>query len=87
MANIQEAREAAAEFLRKALNLKEARVIGVTKADDGWNVEVEIYEESTFLKSLGLPTRVQDMNIYIVKLNGSLEVESYERQGHLAATR
>lgn len=87
MANIQEAREIAAEFLRKALNVKEVRVIGVTKVDNGWDTEAEVSEENSFLKSLGLPTRVQDRNIYIVKLNDNLEVESYERQGHTLATR
>jgi hypothetical protein len=45
-----------------------------------------VYEENSFLKSLGLPTRVQDRNNYIVKLSDSLEVESYERQGHTLAT-
>lgn len=86
MANIEEAREAAAEFLKRALNVKEVRVIGVTKVDEGWDTDVEVYEENSFLKSLGLPTRVQDRNIYTVKLNDSLQVESYERQGHTAVT-
>jgi len=84
MANIQEAREAASEFLKTALNVEEVRVIGVTKVDDGWDTDVEVYEENSFLKSLGLPTRVQDRNVYTVRLNDSLEVESYERQGHPA---
>jgi len=86
MANIEEGREVAAEFLKKALNVKEVRVIGATKVEDGWEMEAEVYEESSFIKSLGLPTRVQDRNIYIVKLNDNLEVESYELQGHPAVT-
>jgi arginine deiminase len=86
MPDIQEAKKTAAEFLKKALNVEEVRVIRVAKADDGWDTEAEVYEESSFLKSLGLPTRVQDRNIYTVKLNDNLEVESYERQGHAAIT-
>jgi hypothetical protein len=86
MADIEEAREAAAVFLSKALNVEDVRVIGVTKVDDGWSTDVEVYEDSSFLKSLGLPTRVKDRNIYIVKLNDNLEVESYELQGHPATT-
>jgi arginine deiminase len=86
MPDIQEAKKTVAEFLKKALNVEEIRVIRVAKADDGWDTEAEVYEESSFLKSLGLPTRVQDRNIYTVKLNDSLEVESYERQGHAAIT-
>ncbi len=86
MTNIKEAREAAAEFLRKALNVSDARVIGVAKVDGGWSAEVEVYEDSSFLKSLGLPTRVKDKNIYIVKLNDNLEIDSYEPQGHPVTT-
>lgn len=86
MPDIQEAKKTVAEFLKKALNVEEIRVIRVAKADDGWDTEAEVYEESSFLKSLGLPTRVQDRNIYTVKLNDNLEVESYERQGHAAIT-
>jgi arginine deiminase len=86
MPDIQEAKKTVAEFLKKALNVEEIRVIRVAKADDGWDTEAEVYEESSFLKSLGLPTRVQDRNIYTVKLNDSLEVESYERQGRIAIT-
>jgi hypothetical protein len=86
MPDIQEAKKTAAEFLKKALNVEEVHVIRVVKADDGWDTEAEVYEESSFLKSLGLPTRVQDRNIYTVKLNDNLEVESYERQGHAAVT-
>jgi len=86
MANIEEAREAVTIFISKALNVEEVRVIGVTKVDDGWEMEAEVYEESSFIKSLGLPTRVKDRNIYIVKLNDNLEVESYELQGHPATT-
>lgn len=85
MTNIQEAGKTAAEFLKNALNVCEMRVIAVTKTDDGWDAEVEVYEESSFMKSLGLPSRVQDRNIYTVKMSNSLDVESYERQGHVAS--
>jgi hypothetical protein len=86
MANIDEVREAAAEFLQRALNVKEVRVIGAAKVNSQWDIEIEVYEESSFIKSLGLPTRVRDRNIYSVKLSDSLEVESYERQGHPVLT-
>jgi len=82
MANVGEAGQAVVEFLKKTLNVQDVKVIKATKVDDGWETEAEVYEESSFIKSLGLPTRVQDKNIYAVKLNDSLEVESYERQAH-----
>jgi hypothetical protein len=86
MRNIEEARVAGAEFLKKSLDVEDVKVIGIVKMDDGWEVEAEVYEESSFIKSLGLSTRVQDRNVYVIKLSDSLEVESYERQGHAAVT-
>lgn len=84
MADIEEARKAVIEFLKKTPGVKDVNVIKAEKVGDGWESEAEVYEESSFIKSLGLPTRVQDRNIYAVKLNGSLEVESYERKGQLS---
>ena len=81
MANIEEARNVSSEFLRKSLNVKDVKVIKAGKVGDGWEAEAEVYEESSFIKSLGLPTRMQDRNIYGVKLNDNLEVQSYERRG------
>jgi hypothetical protein len=87
MTSIEDARRIAVEFLQKSLGVKDVKVIGATKIGDGWDVEAEVYEESSFMKSLGLPSRIQDRNSYTVKLNDGLEVESYERQGHAAAAR
>ncbi len=86
MANIDAVRKAAGEFLKKTLNVKDVKVIRAEKDGNGWDVDAEVYEESSFIKSLGLPTRVQDRNIYAVKLNDSLEVESYERKEQTKVT-
>lgn len=87
MTSIEDARRIAVEFLQKSLGVKDVKVIGATKIGDGWDVEAEVYEESSFMKSLGLPSRIQDRNSYTVKLNDGMEVESYECQGHAAAAR
>lgn len=78
--DIEESKKAVSEFLKKTLNVKDVKVIKVIKVEDGWETEAEVYEESSFIKALGLPTRVQDRNIYAVKLNDTLKVESYERK-------
>ena len=85
MPNIEEAGKAAAEFLKKTLKVKETQVIKAVKAGTGWEVESEVYEESSLMKSLGLPVKVQDRNIYTVKLSESLEIESFTR-GQTAVT-
>lgn len=86
MTGIEEAKGIVVEFLQKALDVRDVKVIGATKIDNQWHIEAEVYEENSFLKSLGLPTKVQDRNIYEVRLSDDLEVESYERQGHTLAT-
>jgi hypothetical protein len=80
MANVEEASKMVSEFLKNTLNVKDVKVIKAAKVSDGWETEVEVYEESSVIKSLGLPTRVQDRNIYAVKLDDSLEVQLYERR-------
>ena len=80
MANIEEAREISSEFLKKTLNVKEIKVIKAVRVQDGWEAEAEAYEESSFIKALGLPTRVMDRNIYTVNLDEHLEVQSFERK-------
>lgn len=76
---IEEVDTAITNFFKKNLD-KDSKVIKIAKSQDGWIGEVEIYEESSFIKSLGLPTRVQDRNIYEIKLTDTLEVVSYERK-------
>ena len=81
MADIVQVGKAVSEFLKQTLNAKDVKVIKVTKAAEGWEIEAEVYEESSFIKALGLNTRVQDRNFYEVKLSDRLEVESYGRKG------
>ncbi len=84
MANIEGAKKEVIDFLRKTLSVKDVTVIKVSKVGDGWECEAEVFEASSFIKSLGLSTKVQDRNIYALKLSGDLEVESYERKGTLS---
>ena len=84
MAGVIEVGKTVSEFLKATLNVKDVKVTKVTKADEGWETEAEVYEESSFIKALGLSTKVQDRNIYVLKLDSSLEVESYSRKGQQA---
>lgn len=86
MANLEEAKVAVTVFLQKTLVVKDVKVIKVAKVSDGWETEAEAYEDSSFIKSLGLATRVRDRNIYVVKLDGNLEVQSYERKDQAQPT-
>jgi hypothetical protein len=80
MANIEEASVAVTDFLTRMLHPKDLKIVRTTRLTEGWEAEAEVYEESSFIKALGLPTRVQDKNLYKVRLDTDLEVESYERR-------
>ncbi|MBI5038580.1 MAG: gas vesicle protein [Nitrospirae bacterium] len=80
MANMEDARKVVTDFLKKTLEVEDVKVIKETKMNDGWEAEAEVYEESSFIKSLGLPARLQDRHIYEVKLDNNLEIQSYERK-------
>jgi len=81
---IDQVSEAIRSFFKKTLGT-DAKVIKITKSEDGWVGEAEIYEESSFIKSLGLPSRVQDRNTYEIKLDpDTLEVTSYTRKEEVA---
>jgi hypothetical protein len=86
MTDIETVNRTVVEFLQRVLGTDSVRVVSVNKTEDAWEVEAEAFEESSFLKSLGLPSRVRDRNLYRVKLSAVLEVESYERQGLAAQT-
>ena len=76
---IEKIGEAIKAFLKKILD-KDSKVLKIAKSSDGWTGEAEVYEESSFIKSLGLATKVQDRNIYDIELNDKLEVMSYARK-------
>ncbi|MEK6561465.1 MAG: hypothetical protein AABY66_06835 [Nitrospirota bacterium] len=80
MANMEEARKVVTDFLKKTLEVEDVKVIKETKMNDGWEVEAEVYEASSFIKSLGLPARLQDRHIYAINLDNNLEIQSYERK-------
>lgn len=86
MTDIETVSKTVTEFLQRVLGVDSLRVVAVSKAADVWDVEAEVFEESAFLKALGLPSRVKDKNLYRVRLNDAMEVESYERQGLILQT-
>jgi hypothetical protein len=80
MADIEEAERISTEFLKNTLKLKDVKVVKASREGDGWETEAEVFEESAFIKSLGLRTRVHDRNVYTVKLDDHLGVQSFERK-------
>ncbi len=81
MTSIDEAANEAAKFLKRILKVDDVKVIRAARAGDGWEINADVYEDSSLIKSLGLGTKVKDRNVYTVRLNEALGVESYELKG------
>ncbi|MFN3476578.1 MAG: gas vesicle protein GvpO [Candidatus Methylomirabilales bacterium] len=75
---IEEVRKAVMDFVQGTLG-KEGAIVKISKTHESWEAEVEVIEESQYIKALKIPTKVLDRNIYEVRLNEQLEVVSYER--------
>lgn len=76
---IKDVRKVVIDFLKEVFD-KDAEIIKISKTEDGWVSEGVIFEESSFIKSIGLPTKVQDRHVYVLNLDENLDVLSYERK-------
>ena len=70
----------AVAFLKEMLG-KEGDIIKATKSDTGWEVEIEVVEQSEYMKKIGISKPVYDKNVYRVLLDRNFELLSYERKG------
>ena len=80
MAVMEDITKVVNDFLKKMLSPRDLKVVRIARVGEGWEADAEVYEESSFIKALGLPTKVQDKNFYSVTLDEKMEVECYERK-------
>ena len=80
---IIEVRGKVTSFLRDALVVESIKIVKTIKTEDGWEAMAEVYEDSAFIKGLGLQTRVKDKNLYEVKLADDLEITAFEKMDAL----
>ena len=52
----------AVEFLKETLG-KEGDIIKATKSDTGWELEIEVVEQSEYMKRIGIAKPVYDKNV------------------------
>jgi hypothetical protein len=69
----------AVEFVKETFG-KEGNVVKANKTNDGWEVEVEVIEQSEHMKRIGIPKPVYDKNVYRVILDHNFDLVSYERK-------
>ena len=74
--SIDKADKTICDFLHKKLG-RDAKIVRLVKTEKGWLGDAEVFEDSSFIKSLGLATKVQDRNIYEILLDNELEVVGY----------
>ncbi len=70
------AKESIGDFIKEHIS-QEFKIIQIKKTEEGWVGEFEIFEDSAFIKALGLPAKVKDRNLYEIKLTDEFEVVSY----------
>lgn len=68
--------KATLKFFEDALE-KVGRVIEINKNEDGWNLRVEVLEESEYMRRRG---RGDLLAIYEVKVDNELNIASYIRK-------
>lgn len=69
----------AVEFIKEILG-KEGDIIKAAKTEQGWEVEVEVIEQSEYMKKITAKP-VYDKNVYCVILDQNFNLVSYERRG------
>jgi hypothetical protein len=78
MSKIIDVRNIVVGFLSENINSTDVTVIKIDKADETWKAVAEVYEDDSFLKSMNLPPKKKRL-FYLVKLDASLEITSFER--------
>ncbi len=78
MGNLFDVKKAVAQFLTSMIKCTDITVLKIEKVNDIWNTAAEVYEEDSILKSMGYPPK-KARAFYSLKLDGNLEVISYER--------
>ncbi|MGQ9806695.1 MAG: hypothetical protein ACUVRP_11555 [Chlorobiales bacterium] len=83
--NFEQAAKKIVDFVGSMTDSK-AKLVKLEKTTQdggGWIGYAEVFEESAFIKSIGLPSRVMDRNLYEVRLNSALEVIGYAKKNQL----
>jgi len=74
--SIQNAMNVVLRFFEKNLQ-KQGEVIGVSKTENGWRIEIEVMEESEYMRKHG---RNDLLAVYSVELNDNLDMIRYQRE-------
>lgn len=77
--SLTDIRKKAVAFIEEFLIPLSTRIIKLEKIDDQWHLLAEVYEESAFIKQLGLKTEVKDRNVYRIIIGADLEIAEFEK--------
>lgn len=72
---IEEIKKTVEDFFNKNIN-PPYKMTSIISKEDGWQVEVEVIEESEYMKRYG---KDQLLGVYQVILNEDMEITSYDR--------
>lgn len=78
---IAQVRDKVRKFLKETIGAEgEVRVVTIDKAGDGWEAIAEVAEKNQYLATIKPEYRVFEKRLYIVKLDGNLEVTGYRQK-------
>lgn len=73
---VQEVIDRLSQFAKQNLG-RDPKVINVRNTAEGWRGIVQVYEENSFIKSLGLETNQQERKRYEIRMDENLEIVSF----------
>jgi len=90
MSPIEDSRNAIIAFLKETLGVRQVSVQKLVQLDPEkgtWEAEAEVHVPNATIAALGLPThrKVLDCQVYVLRLDGDLNITAYELKNSAAA--
>ncbi len=75
---IDQVRKVVSDYIKKSLS-DNFKIIKIKGAGKTWIALAEVYEDSAFIKSIGLNTNAKDRNFYRFELDDKMEIIGFEQ--------
>ena len=70
--------KAVSDYIKSEMS-SEFSIASVIKSNENWHITAEVYEESTFLREVGIKTRAKDKNLYQFTLDEKTNIIGFEK--------
>jgi len=66
------------DFIKARLS-PQFSITSIKKDGNNWTATADVFEDSSFIQSVGLKTNAKDKNMYAFQLDDSLELTGFEK--------